>query len=344
MAQIVGCVSLTPSVRATQGKGVNQRRIVFVIFDGFQTLDLVGPHDVFQHAARLTGSYRCGVVAPACGSVRSATGLPVHADNGVADVDPGTVDTLVVAGGRGVDAAGDDLALVSWIAAAGENARRVTSVCSGVFLLAAAGLISGRRVTTHWAREQQLREAYPEVTVDCDPIFIRDGRVWTSAGITAGLDLALALVEDDHGREIAHAVAKELVMFLRRPGTQSQFSVPLWSRQPRTGPIRTVVCAIHADPGAAHGIADLAGQAGLSPRHLQRRFTAEVGMPPAAYVERVRIEAAQRALTEGDDPVESIARRCGFGTAETLRRAFHRNTRVTPSDYRDRFRTTRETQ
>jgi transcriptional regulator GlxA family with amidase domain len=198
-------------------------------------------------------------------------------------------------------------------------------------------------VTTHWAREQQLRQAHPEAIVDCDPIFITDGRVWTSAGVTSGLDLALALVEEDHGREIAHAVAKELVMFLRRPGTQSQFSVPLWSRQPRTGPIGTVVSAIHADPGAAHGIADLAGQAGLSPRHLQRKFTAEVGVSPAAYVERVRIEAAQRALTEGDDPVEAIAHRCGFGTAETLRRAFHRNARVTPSDYRDRFRTTRET-
>jgi transcriptional regulator GlxA family with amidase domain len=323
---------------------VDQRRIVFVIFDGFQTLDLVGPHDVFQHAARLTDGYRCEVVAPACGSVRSSTGLPLHADNGIADADPAAVDTLVVAGGGGVDAACHDLALISWISAAGENARRVTSVCSGVFLLAAAGLVSGRRVTTHWAREQQLREAHPEVTVDCDPIFITDGRVWTSAGITAGLDLALALVEDDHGREIAHAVAKELVMFLRRPGTQSQFSVPLWSRQPRTGPIRTVVSAIHADPGAAYGIAELAGQAGLSPRHLQRKFTAEVGMSPAAYVERVRIEAAQRALTEGDDPVEAIARRCGFGTAETLRRAFHRYARVTPSDYRDRFRTTREPQ
>jgi transcriptional regulator GlxA family with amidase domain len=342
MAQIVGYASLTPLPRGLQGEGVDQRRTIFVIFEGFQSLDLVGPHEVFQQAARLTGGHRCEVMAPVSGSVRSGSGLPIHADYGVADVDPAGVDTLVVAGGRGVDAACDDQALVSWIAAAGENSRRVASVCSGVFLLAAAGLVTGRRVTTHWAREQQLRQAHPEVIVDCDPIFITDGRIWTSAGVTAGLDLALALVEDDDGREVAHAVAKELVMFLRRPGTQSQFSVPLWSRQPRSGPIRTVVSAIHADPGAAHGIAELAGQAGLSPRHLQRRFTAEVGVPPAAYVERVRIEAAQRALTEGDDPVEAIARRCGFGTAETLRRAFHRSTRVTPSDYRDRFRTTRE--
>jgi transcriptional regulator GlxA family with amidase domain len=156
------------------------------------------------------------------------------------------------------------------------------------------------------------------------------------------MDLALALVEDDLGREVAHAVAQEMVLFLRRPGSQSQFSVPLWSAQPRTGPLRAVLAAIHADPGARHSLADLAGHAGLSPRHLQRRFTAELGTPPAAYVERVRIEAAQRALAETDDAVEIIARRYGFGTAETLRRAFHRKAGVAPSDYRDRFRSTRE--
>ncbi len=178
--------------------------------------------------------------------------------------------------------------------------------------------------------------------MDCDPIFIRDGRVWTSAGVTAGMDLALALVEDDLGREIAHAVAQELVLFLRRPGGQSQFSVPLWSRQPSSDPIRTAVSAIHTDPGGRHGIADLAAQAGLSPRHLQRRFTAELGTPPAAYVERVRVETARRALVEGDDPIEAIAHWCGFGTAETLRRAFHRQVGIAPSEYRDRFRSIKE--
>ncbi|HYK68470.1 MAG TPA: DJ-1/PfpI family protein [Streptosporangiaceae bacterium] len=316
------------------------RRTVFVIFDGFQSLDLAGPYEVFQQASELTGGYRCEVVAPVAGAVATGSGLPVHAGAGVAEADPAGVDTLVVAGGGGVDAARHDAALVGWIAAAGADARRVTSVCSGVFLLAAAGLVSGRRVTTHWAREGQLRSEHPDVQVDCDPIFIRDGRVWTSAGVTAGIDLALALVEADEGRDVAHNVARELVMFLRRPGSQSQFSVPLWSAQPGSDPIRTVVSAIHADPGAEHGLTELASRAGLSPRHFQRKFTAEVGTPPAAYVERVRIEAAQRALAEGDDPVEAIARRCGFGTAETLRRAFHRHARVAPSDYRDRFRST----
>jgi transcriptional regulator GlxA family with amidase domain len=319
---------------------VTPRRIVFVIFHGFQSLDLAGPYEVFQHASRLTGGYRCEIVAPAAGIVSAGSGLPVHAAAGVADVDPAGIDTLVVAGGAGVDDARHDADLVSWVAAAGAGTRRVTSVCSGVFVLAAAGLVEGRRVTTHWSRADQLRREHADLQVDCDPIFIRDGRVWTSAGVTAGIDLALALVEDDAGRAIAHSVARELVMFLRRPGSQSQFSVPLWSAQPGSDPIRTVVSAIHADPGAEHGLTELSSRAGLSPRHFQRKFTAEVGTPPAAYVERVRIEAAQRALAESDEPVATIARRCGFGTAETLRRAFHRQARVAPTDYRDRFRST----
>ncbi|GGX45214.1 GlxA family transcriptional regulator [Streptomyces noursei] len=321
---------------------MDQRRIVFVIFEGFQPLDLFGPYEVFDHAHKLTGGYTCQITAPQPGAVQFGSGLSVHAPYGVADVDPAGIDTVVVAGGGGVDQARHDPALTRWIATAGAGARRVTSVCSGVFLLAAAGLLRGRRVTTHWAREQQLVREHPELAVDCDPIFLRDGRVWTSAGVTAGMDLALALVEDDLGREVAHAVAQEMVMFLRRPGSQSQFSVPLWSTQPATDPIRAVVAAIHADPGARHGVTELASRAGLSPRHLQRRFTAELGVPPATYVEGVRIEAAKRALAESDHPIETLARRYGFGTAETLRRAFHRHVGVAPSDYRDRFRSTKE--
>ncbi|MGI5165753.1 GlxA family transcriptional regulator [Spirillospora sp. CA-253888] len=312
------------------------RRVVFLIYPGFQTLDLTGPLEVFQ----TTGAYECVVVAGAAGAVTASSGLAVHAEAGIGDVGPGDADTLVVAGGDGVYAARRDARLVGWVAASG--ARRVASVCSGAFLLAAAGLLDGRRATTHWTREDQLAREHPAVAVDCDPIFIRDGRVWTSAGVTAGMDLALALVEDDLGRDAAHAVARELVLFLRRPGSQSQFSVPLWSEQPASDPVRDAVAAVHADPGARHTVADLARSAGLSDRHLQRRFTAEMGVSPAVYVERVRVEAARRALAESAEPVEDLARRLGFGTAETLRRAFHRRVGVAPADYRERFKAVRE--
>jgi transcriptional regulator GlxA family with amidase domain len=342
MAQSVGCVTWRTSLGGGQAGGVQPRRVVFVIFEGFQSLDLTGPYEVFTQASRGSGAYECQLVARQAGPVRSGSGLPVHAGHGIGELSPAGIDTLVVTGGGGVDAARGDAALVSWIGAAGAGARRVTSVCSGVFLLAAAGLATSQRVTSHWGRAGQLAREYPGLQVDCDPIFIRDGRLWTSAGVTAGMDLALALVEDDLGRDVAHAVAQQLVLFLRRPGSQSQFSVPLWSAQPSTGPVRAAVTAVQASPGARHTIGDLAQRARLSPRQLQRRFTAELGMPPAEYVERIRLEAARRALAEGDDPVAAVARRCGFGTAESLRRAFHRRLGVAPSDYRDRFRATGE--
>jgi transcriptional regulator GlxA family with amidase domain len=282
--------------------------------------------------------YQLLVVAPQAGPVSSSKGLPVTAEESVSTVPPGDTDTLVVVGGEGVFAARSNQELVGWVAAAAGSARRVASVCSGAFLLAAAGLLDGQRVTTHWREADRLAREHPGLVVDSEPIFIRDGRFWTSAGVTAGLDLALALVEADLGPKAALAIARELVMFLRRPGTQSQFSTPLWSNQPANDGLRAVIDAVHTDPGARHGINDLASLAGLSPRQLQRRFTHEIGLPPAAYVERVRIEAAQRMLVERDDPVEAVARRCGFGTAETLRRTFHRLVGVSPSHYRARFR------
>lgn len=309
------------------------RGVGFVVFDGFQILDLTGPYEVFREA----GAYGCRIVSTRAGTVCSDGGLGVTVTDSYGNLGPDELDTIVVAGGHGVDTALEDRALLDWLAAV--RPRRLASVCSGALLLAAAGRLDGRRATTHWGRAAQLARTYPAVTVDADPIFIRDGDVWTSAGVTAGIDLALALVEEDLGRDVAHTVARHLVMFLRRPGGQSQFSVPLWSRRPESDPIRTAVDAIHADPGARHTIAELAARAGLSPRHLQRRFPAELGLPPGGYVEVVRVEAARRALTEGGEPIETIARRLGFGTAETLRRAFHRHVGVPPSDYRDRFRT-----
>ncbi|HET7690475.1 MAG TPA: DJ-1/PfpI family protein [Nocardioidaceae bacterium] len=311
-----------------------EHKVTFLIYDGFDGLDLSGPFEVFAEA-----HYDVPVVAPQAGPVRSDWGLTVHAEASLASTDPSQVGTLLVVGGDGVDSAGFDPAVLAWVTEAAASADRVASVCCGAFILAEAGLLDGRRVTTHWREADRLAREYPAVIVDSDPIFINDGPIWTSAGIAAGMDLALALVEEDLGIQTALRVARELVLFLKRPGSQSQFSVPLWSAQPANDVMREVVDAIHLDPGARHGIDELASLAGLSPRHLQRRFTNETGLPPTVYVERVRVEAAQRALAEGDDPLEAIARRLGFGTSETLRRTFHRIVGIAPSEYRERFRT-----
>lgn len=314
-----------------------ERTVVFLIYPDLQALDLAGPHEVMAQL----GVYRCLIAARHPGPVASESGLPIHASHGIDDIDPADIDTLIVVGGGGVDAASRDPELVAWVGAVAGRARRTASVCSGVFLLAAAGVLTGRTVTTHWSRAAQFRVEYPDIALDPDPIFIHDGPIWSSAGVTAGMDLALALVEDDHGRALAHRVAQHLVLYLRRPGNQSQFSVPLWSVRPATDPIRAATEAVATDPAARHTVDTLAERAGLSARHFQRRFTAECGIPPTSYVEQIRVEAARRALAEGDDPVEAVARRCGFGTAETLRRTFHRRVGVSPSDYRDRFRSTK---
>ncbi|WP_152365596.1 GlxA family transcriptional regulator [Microlunatus speluncae] len=313
---------------------MKSRSVTFVIFEDHDQLDLTGPYEVFAEAG-----YRCTVVAPEAGPVRSDLGLSIVADRALAGTDPTSVDTLIVTGGR-VRSVRQNRELIDWIAAAAGKARRVASVCTGTFLLAEAGLLDGRRATTHWAEASRLAADYPAVTVDADAIYVKDGRIWTSAGVTAGMDLALAMVEADLGRAAALDVARTLVLYLRRPGSQSQFSVPLWSSQPDSDVIRTVVDAVHAKPGDRHSIEDLAALAGLSPRHFQRRFTREVGMPPAGYLERVRIEAAQQALAETELTLDTIARRYGFGTGETLRRSFHRLIGIAPSDYRDRFGTT----
>lgn len=309
--------------------------VTLVVFNRFDTLDLAGPFEVFGAAG-----YDLRIVAASKGPVTSDAGLAVNPDHTVRTADAGDTDTLLVVGGDGVHVARRDKRLLRWVVDAAAAANRVASVCSGAFLLAETGLLDGHRVTTHWRVADLLAKEFPALTVDSDPIYIQEGPIWTSAGVSAGMDLALAMVEADLGPPASLSAARELNLFLRRPGSQSQFSVPLWSTPPRDDILRRVIDAIHADPGAPHGIADLADVAALSPRHLQRRFTDEVGMPPATYVERVRIEAAQRDLSERDDPLEAIAHRYGFGTAETLRRAFHRVVGTSPSDYRARFATT----
>ena len=218
----------------------------------------------------------------------------------------------------------------------------MTSVCTGAFLGAEAGLLDGRRVTTHWASAERLHTEFPSVLVDADPIYVRDGKYWTSAGVTAGIDLALALVQEDLGVEVAQTVARWLVMFLHRPGGQTQFASPVWVRRAERSTVRAVQSLVEAAPGGDHRVPTLAAAAAMSVRHFTRVFTDEVGETPGRFVERVRLEAARVELETSNDTLDVIAARCGFGTAESLRRVTQRRLGVAPDSYRRRFRDPRE--
>jgi transcriptional regulator GlxA family with amidase domain len=313
------------------------RKVVIVGFPGVQALDVVGPHDVFTGAALLTSGGYDVVVASADGQpVTTATGLAFVASPLPDPNDP--MDTVVLPGGGGVDDARTSSELVTWIKAVADTARRIVTVCTGAFLAAEAGLLDGRRVTTHWAFAGRLAREFPTVDVDPDPIFVRSSdTVWTAAGVTAGIDLALSLVEDDHGTEVAQTVARWLVLYLRRPGGQTQFAAPVWMPRAKRSSIREVQEAIESEPGGSHSIGELARRATMSPRHFTRVFTDEVGEAPGHYVERIRTEAARRQLEETDDTVVAIAGRCGFGTAETMRRNFIRRVGISPDQYRKAF-------
>jgi transcriptional regulator GlxA family with amidase domain len=325
--------------------GVAPRCVVLVAYPGVQVLDVAGPHEVFAGAISVLAErghavpYSLRVVSADGGIVRSESGLALETTSLPKRSQP--IDTLVLAGGNGVHRARKDERLVEWISAVAPGVRRVATVCSGTFLAAEAGLLDGRTVTTHWARAARLASEFPSLDVQPDPIFVRsdDGRVWTSAGVTAGIDLSLALVEDDHGADVAQTIARWLVMFLRRPGGQSQFAAPVWMPRAERSAIRTVQHEVDSDPAADHRVPALAARSAMSPRHFTRVFTAEVGESPGQYVERARTEAARRALEDTDDPVTAIARRCGFGTAETLRRTFVKRLGVAPDHYRRRFST-----
>lgn len=315
--------------------------IKILAFPGVQALDLVGPFDVFASAGRVLETqgrdgYRPEVISLDGATAATDSGLSFGAAPLPDPAQP--IDTLVLPGGRGVHAERLDPRVVDWVRAAAPNARRVVSVCTGAFLAARAGLLDGCRATTHWASAERLAREFPAVEVDPDPIFIRSSpTVWTAAGVSAGIDLALALVEEDHGTEVAQTVARWLVLHLRRPGGQTQFAAPVWVARAKREPIRAVQEAVEAEPGGAHSIADLARLAAMSPRHFTRVFTDEVGEAPGAYVERVRTEAARRQLEQTDDTVVTIAGRCGFGTAETMRRNFIRRVGISPDQYRKAF-------
>lgn len=314
-----------------------------VAFADAQLLDIVGPLEVFAAAARLAAgegrapaAYRVEILARQAGPLTMSSGLAIVAGRSLAGV-RGPIDTLMVAGGRGTTAALDDRQLLAFLRRQAPRARRVASVCSGTFLLAEAGLLDGKRATTHWSAAARLAHRYPRVTVDAEPIFIRQGRVYTSAGVTAGMDLALALVEEDHGPQLARAVARDLVLFLQRPGGQSQFSAQLAVQQADRAPLAELQAWMADHLRDDLSVPALARRVAMSPRNFARVFTAAVGVTPARLVERLRLEAARRRLEESPDGVETIADACGFGSAESLRRAFVRALRVAPSAYRSRF-------
>ncbi len=317
---------------------MSPRRIVIVAFPDVQSLDVVGPSEVFSQADRTVAGreYEVELVAAAEAPVRASSGLRLVPDRSL-DRCRGAIDTLVVAGGVGVREAAGDERLEAWLRLAARRSRRVTSVCTGAFLLARAGLLEGRRATTHWAACDALARAYPSVRVEADPIFVRDGNVYTSAGVTAGIDLALALVEEDLGPGVALDVARNLVLFVRRPGGQAQFSATLAGQfAARTG-IRDLQAWIAEHLDQDLSVPALAERAFMSPRNFARVFAREVGVTPGVYVESVRVERARSLLESTALQVDEVARRCGFGTVETLRRAFARRVRVSPSEYRERF-------
>ena len=325
----------------TSSRSRTNRSVVFLAVPELQVLDLAGPFEVFQGvngvlAARGAGvGYELSVVSAKPGRIRTSGGISLYAEPLPDPTLP--IDTLVLPGGDGARATAADSPAVQWIARAAPQTRRIATVCTGAFLAGRAGLLAGRTVATHWSRSGLLQREFPEARVDPDRLYLRDGDLWSSGGVLAGVDLALALIEEDHHAEIAQLVARHLVMSWRRPGGQSQYAVPMWAPRGNTPPVARAQSLIEADPGADHRAPVLAARVGMSERHFARVFAAEIGEPPARYVEGVRMQAARTLLETDDQTVASIAARCGFGTSETMRRAFLRRVGVPPESYRERF-------
>src|SRR3984957_14490127 len=323
------------------------RTVLIVLFEGVQSLDVTGPLEVFNTANRWCAErgpaavgYALTTASLGGGAVRTTSGLGLLPDADLAAI-PDAPVLMVVPGGEGARRRDPDL--VGWLRRHAPKAERLASVCTGTFLLAEAGLLTGRTVTTHWQRCDDLAAQYPDLTVDPDPIFIKDGTLATSAGVTAGIALALALVEDALGRDAALAVARQLVVFLRRPGSQSQFSAQLAAQVADRQPLREVQQWIAEHPAADLSVETLAERASLSPRQFARAFAAETGLPPGRYVDLARLEAARRHLEDARGGVEQAARACGYGTPPAVRRAFVRALGVSPAEYRRRFRPTTST-
>jgi transcriptional regulator GlxA family with amidase domain len=319
----------------------NGSRIVEVLaFPSVKLLDVTGPIEVFASANAFMArageamAYAIRIVAPGGERVEASAGVELAA-HPLSPIDA-ALDTLVIAGGDGVPAAAADTTLIDWVRERAKQARRTASVCTGAFLLAASGMLDGRRAVTHWAFCADLARRFPAIHVEPDPIFVQDGTVWTSAGVTAGIDLALALVEEDLGRAAALAVARDLVVFLKRPGGQAQFSefLSLQVAEDKFGALHDWISNHLADDLS---LPVLARQAGMSERSFSRHYAEATGLTPARAIEGLRVQGARHLLSETRLPVKRISQRCGFGSEETMRRSFLRLLETTPQDYRARF-------
>ena len=320
------------------------RRIVFLALPLSQMLDLVGPHDAFsqveavmQKSGGKAANYKLEVVSGTeVKTVSGTNGLRLVADMCYKDL-TGSIDTLIVVGG---DVMLDPFEpkLLAWLKSISKRTRRISSICTGSFLLAAAGLLDGHKATTHWAYCDRFAHMFPLVDVQMDPIYVKDGKYYTGAGVTAGMDLALALIEEDHGAAMALKVAQDLVLFLRRPGGQSQFSSLLAKQNTEYNQLKDLGPWLLSNLHNCLDVTTLAEHCGMSPRHFARVFAGEYGVTPAKYVEQIRVDAARQNLEETQLSVEQVADRCGFGSADVMRRSFNRLLAVTPADYRQRFR------
>ncbi|WP_197501749.1 GlxA family transcriptional regulator [Mycobacterium sp. 1164985.4] len=312
------------------------RVVVIVVFDDVTMLDVAGAGEVFAEANRFGGDYDIRVASVDGCDVATSVGIRMGVTDSIASIE--SADTVLVAGSDSIPSRPIDPALVEAVKSVASRTRRLGSICTGSFILAQAGLLSGRRATTHWRETRRLARLFPDITVEPDALFVRDGDVFTSAGVSSGIDLALALVEQDHGVDLVRDVARWLVVYLKRAGGQSQFSALIEANPPPQSALRAVTEAIAANPAADHSVKSLAVRASLSTRQLTRLFRSELGMSPAEYVEMIRIDAARAALDAGRT-VTDTAHLAGFGSTETLRRAFVEHLGVSPKAYRDRFRT-----
>jgi transcriptional regulator GlxA family with amidase domain len=314
-------------------------KIAILVFDDVELLDIAGPHDVFATAAALDpgppSPYEVVTVAPGAGMVKSSSGLPFQPALEIAKLK--SIDTFLIAGGAGIHALCDDPKVIAWLKRSAPKFRRLGAICTGAFLLGAAGLLKGRRAVTHWNWCDRLAARHPGAAIERDPIFINDKGVWTSAGVTAGIDMALAMIEEDHGAKLALRTAQELVVFRKRPGGQSQFGADLALNAALSPPLDSLRDWILHNLDDDLSVGALAARTGMSPRNFARHFQANARQTPAKFVELARLQAARQRLETSGDPLERVAAQCGFGSGDVMARAMMRHLGVTPGDYRRRF-------